>query len=207
MQLKTLFIDWDGTLSNSKFWENCDNPKLPPQIIQAFTEYLFRDAHNLVSEWMRGFRSSATIVTVLADVFGLDGNLLYDELRKSCERMRLVDSTIPSLVQKIRAKGTKVVIATDNMDTFQNWTVAALGLDEIFDGVLDSPSRGSLKADIDNGYSPFFGLYLSQQGVKPHESILIDNSENNRAIESIGIDFKHINGADGLLNALNGIAQ
>jgi hypothetical protein len=49
-------------------------------------------------------------------------------------------------------------------------------VDGIFDAVLDSASIGSLKGDLVDGQSPFFGPWLSDQRIAPAEAVLVDDS-------------------------------
>jgi FMN phosphatase YigB (HAD superfamily) len=203
MQPKVIFVDWDGTLSDSRFWEGCNTPNLSPRIIAGVTMFLFRDSKDLITRWMTGFTSSSRVVGIAANRFGLNAQELHEELERSCRNMRLVNSTIPAKIKKIQEQGTRVMIATDNMDTFENWTVPSLGLDRVFDGILSSPSRGALKSELHGSESPFFDLYFKQQGINPSESILIDNSLNNKKLERTGMQFVHINGENTLSQILD----
>ena len=192
MQPKVIFLDWDGTLSNSKFWENCTAPSLPPQVISRITNFLFSESPDLIVDWMKGFIPSSRIVAIVAGRFKVDARELQKELERSCRDMQFINPGIPDRIRKIRQRGTRVVIATDNMDTFENWTVPSLELDRIFDSILSSPTRGALKAEVQCDHSPFFDLYLSQQGVDRTESVLVDDNISNMAVESIGMQFAHV---------------
>lgn len=205
MQKKVVFVDWDGTLSNSRFWENSKSSNLTPEIVAQFTRFLFKDSPELVRSWMRGFVSSSKIATIIADQFDLDAEELHSELERSCRNMALVDDYIPQKIRKLQAKGLRVVIATDNMDTFENWTVPSLRLDELFDGILTSPTRGALKADLFDNRSQFFDLYLTQQGVRASETILLDDSPNYKTLKTIGMDYIQISNSNKLVDVLDSI--
>lgn len=207
MSLKVLFVDWDGTLSNSKFWEQGNSPKLDPVIVTEFTTFLFRDSKELIKAWMRGDVTSRDISDLIASQYDLEPAVVYHELELSCRRMRLIDASTPDKISRIRRNGTKTVIATDNMDTFMKWTVPALKLESIFDGVLDSPTNGALKADITEGSSQFFGHYFQQQGVKAEETALIDDNLENAIVESFGMKFIHVNETNSLGAILDSLTQ
>ncbi len=83
-----------------------------------------------------------------------------------------------------------------------------LHLEELFDGILTSDTAGAFKTDIStDGGSAFFHLYLSQQGLKRGEAVLIDDSEDVRVVESLGIDFLHVNESATLSDHLEAMIQ
>lgn len=194
MQPKVLFVDWDGTLSNSRFWERWQTNPKHAEKYQLIQKVLFTDAHDLLTLWMRGYKTASNIVEYVADVTGLSYEELIAELQYSCEHMSLIDSNLRGLIQSIRSKGIAVVIATDNMDTFSRWTVPTLKLEDMFDGIILSVDRGAMKADTyTDGTSQFFNHYFSNTGIKPDETVLIDNSLNNKVVEKFGMKFQHVN--------------
>lgn len=201
---KAVFVDWDGTLSNSRFWERWSKDPEQQSKYNLIQKILFRDAHDVVQNWMLGFHSTASVVSYLADATGLHYEDLVKELRYSSEHMEFIDSDALHTIQNIRKKGTKVVIATDNMDTFRHWTMPALKIDDLFDGVLISDNRGAFKSQgNDDGTSLFFHHYLSQNDIKRGETVLIDDSINNKVVENFGIDFLHVNPENSLTAHLN----
>lgn len=193
MQPKVLFIDWAGTLSNSRFWERWESDPKHAAKYQLIQNVLFTDAHDLLVDWMRGYKTVSNIVDYVADVTGLAYDELIAELQYSCEHMALADSNLLDLIQNIRGKGISVVIATDNMDTFSRWTVPALNLENTFDGIILSVDRGAMKADVhSDGTSPFFNHFFLSTGIKPNETLLLDDSLNNKKVEKFGIKFLHV---------------
>lgn len=194
MKHKILFIDWDGTLSNSRFWErwSLSSENIPKyELIQ---KVLFHDAQNLLHDWMCGWVPMVTVVEYVSRSTGIPYEELLDELRYSCENMKFIDVDVIDHVQKIRQKGMKVLIATDNMDTFRHWTMPALKINDYFDGTLISDTRGALKVQSHaDGTSMFFNHFFTQNNIKPQESVLIDNSLNNKSVEKFGMNFLHVN--------------
>lgn len=191
---KTIFVDWDGTLSNSRFWERWSKDPDQQSQYTLIQKVLFQDAHDLIQDWMLGFRSTAFVVGYLADRTGLSYEELIKELQYSSEHMEFIEQNSIDKIQDIREKGMKVVIATDNMDTFRHWTMPALRIDDLFDGALISDTCGAFKFQSDeNNTSLFFNHYLTQNNLKPGETVLIDNSTNNKVVEKFGIDFLHVN--------------
>ncbi|HSX30938.1 MAG TPA: hypothetical protein VLE99_03410 [Candidatus Saccharimonadales bacterium] len=191
-QPEVLFVDWDGTLSRSKFWEGCDPSVLAPNALDQFKTYLFKGSPDFVRLWMRGDYTSRHVVGMLATQFSLDPTALHNELKASCQRMRFVDDDLPDKITRIRGQGTKVVIATDNMDTFTKWTAPALDLNSLVDGILSSYHLRALKADMHGLHSPFFSDYLSTQSIDPTQAVLLDDGPHNAVVTSLGMQFVHI---------------
>jgi FMN phosphatase YigB (HAD superfamily) len=195
-----IFIDWHGTLSTSLFWGH--RPELAPLSALLFSP---EGKHcGLIEPWVRGALTSEEVVQLVAH----DANVAYDialnELITSCQGMVLVASEVLNLVASLREQGTKVVIATDNMDTFCRWTAPSLGLDQHFDDILCSAELRALKWEADaTGSSPFFGQLLAREGIGPGESILLDDNAAIEAhIRAFGIDFHQITPDSGLVKAL-----
>lgn len=108
---------------------------------------------------------------------GVDSGMILDELQRSCEEMRYSIDDLEDIVRRVRANGIEVVIATDNMDTFSRFTVPAMRLDTVFDGILNSYDTGYLKDDNHPEDSiPFFDEYLARHGWNYADAILLDDS-------------------------------
>jgi FMN phosphatase YigB (HAD superfamily) len=188
---KVIFIDWYKTLSTSLFWVDHANALLSSEELHSITRYLFSQPE-LITQWMKGFLVSEHIAAEVAQVLRLDARNVQNELQYSCEAMTLYDPTVIASIQKLRKQGIKIILATDNMDTFERWTVPALKLNAMFDGIITSVSRGALKSEIVDGYSPFFGHYLGQNGIAASEAVLIDDIPIEEAISSLGMAFRHV---------------
>jgi FMN phosphatase YigB (HAD superfamily) len=202
MRYKVVFVDWDGTLSDSRFWGRWAGASRYEQI----QEVLFRGGHDLLKDWMRGLIKYEAILQYAEAKTGIPYKDLEDELRYSSENMKYINPSVIEKVQKLRATGVKVVIATDNMDVFRHWTVPALQLDTLFDGILVSDSRSALKVDFhSDGTSKFFDHYFSQSSAMPSEMVLLDDSLDAKAVERTGVHFLHVNDAITLSDHLSSI--
>jgi FMN phosphatase YigB (HAD superfamily) len=155
---------------------------------------------------MRGALSSEDVVAGVCQGTDMSPAFALETLRASCQQMRFVADTVPQMVADLRARGLKVVIATDNMDTFQRWTVPSLRLGTLFDAILCSADLGALKEERDpDGQSRFFASYARAQGIGPGESLLLDDGEEEgfgAIIRQFGIDYQHIEPGKGLVPAL-----
>lgn len=202
----TIFIDWNGTISTSKFWghlEKSDNKK-DREFFNRVEKSLFKNLRDSIKPWMLGGLKSEDIIKRVANDSKLEYDKVFKEFIKSCQTMEFVSLEIPKLVSKFRKKGVKVVIATDNMDSFTRWTYPGLKLYNHFDGFLNSHDIGAMKGHKGkNGKSLFFHKYLILSGLKPQESILIDDSEDKEdTIQNFGIDYLKIEPPKGLVPAL-----
>lgn len=155
---------------------------------------------------MRGKITSEEVIADVCQHSGLDYQFVFSEFIHSCKAMKLVSKEIESLILKIRAKGIKVAIATNNTDSFSRWTVPSLGLDTIFDDIINSFDVRGLKWDVDDkGQSVFFAHFLQKYSIAPGESILIDDNANPKehdVIQSFGIEYRQIISGVGLVPEL-----
>lgn len=199
---QVIFIDWDGTLSNSRFWHRWAGTERYELIQQV----LFTEARDLLNDWMTGMVSSATVLKYVEDRTGIIYDELHKELQYSSEHMEFIDQRVIRLINELRNEGMKVVIATDNMDTFRRWTVPSLQLEHLVDGILVSDTQGALKSQVHpDGTSKFFHHYLSQNGFKSQDSVLIDNSLDAKVVKKFGMNFLHVNESSSLCDHLEKI--
>ena len=158
---------------------------------------------------MKGSVASEEMISALSEQLDLDYHLVWQEFILGCQSMRLVSEEIPPLISQIRARGVKVVIATNNTDSFSRWTVPSLKLHEVFDAILNSADVRGLKWDVDEkGHSLFFADFLQRQGLHPGESALIDDNASSMARERtqrFGIEYRRIEPQRGLVPELRGI--
>lgn len=186
---KVIFIDWYQTLSTSLFWTDHPSALLTSQEFRNVTQFLFSEP-NLVNLWMKGLTNAEQVVSTVAAVTKINVRSILLELEYSCKAMGLYDPTIPVVIQALRKQGIRVIVATDNMDTFERWTVPALKLTSMFDGVITSVSQGACKSEIQDGYSPFFGHYLGQNSIAGGEAILIDDEPIQAVTAALDIEFR-----------------
>lgn len=178
MTKKVVFIDWNKTLSYSLFWEHLQDKNHPNhQYLPAIEKWLFVDNRNIINPWMRGKFSAEDIVSKMSQDTGIDSSMILSELRRSCEEMCYSIDDLEDVVGQLQASGIKVIIATDNMDTFSRFTVPAMHLDTVFDGILSSYDTGYLKDDDHPDDSIlFFDEYLAKHGWSYADVILLDDS-------------------------------
>ena len=190
MKYKVIFLDWNKTLNHDRFFGHWQIEN--PSFYNAIQERLFTPQSARIHRWMRGQHRSEEILEFVSEFIHLPKHVLLAELRKSCEAMTLVDPRILHYTEKARSVGTRIVIATDNMDTFTRWTVPALKLYNYFDDVLNSYDLGVLKKDLtEKGELAFFESYLKKHQLKPNECVMVDDGAKlGLILQSAGMDFR-----------------
>jgi FMN phosphatase YigB (HAD superfamily) len=199
-----LFIDWANTLSTAHFWEQFRDPQHPHHAMYAHAQatiFASRGGSPWLDAWIHGKRTSEEIIAAVYQHPAFDPDFVLRELQDSCEKMQFVDPAIPAYLQSIRAHGIKVIIATDNMDTFSRWTVPGMRLSTLVDGWLNSADLKCTKTETDVlGQSLFFGPFLRANHIEAKESLLIDDNDAafGMRIERFGIDYISIEPGTGL---------
>lgn len=200
---KVICFDWNFTLCNDLFFGQLDPSSKEHMRLQ---EAMFKsdDSANMLGDWMRGKMDYKQVLARVSSRAGMRQDLVEEMFVDGCRRMRFALPEMPEMVARLRSK-YEVWVATDNMDSFSMFTVPALKLGEIFDGVLNSADLGALKADFSvDGESMFFGKFLSKKGLTPTDLTLVDDSQP-KGLDTYGINYVKIEPRIGLLDALDGL--
>ena len=204
IRYKTIFFDWNKTLSNSLFWEQLSHAEHERHAWNGnISSYLFKENKHLVSDWMKGLIDAEGIVEKISAQYEYPVDILLEDLAESCRSMNLVSDEILPLVQMLRESGTKCVIATDNMDTFMRYTVPALELEKYFDDILVSFDKGLFKFDVKDGVTPFFDGYLTENNLSYRDVALIDDCfDKSGTYERRGFDILQVFSPDDFVEKL-----
>lgn len=204
---KTIFFDWNNTLSTSLFWEQLNNPAHPRyDWYQKIADFVFIENQPLVDRWMKGGCGHEYIIRMISDKLGYPPDIILSDLIESCRTMKIVSEEILSLVKRLREKGIKCVIATDNMDTFGKYTVPALRLKDHFDDILVSCDKKIFKFEVGDGTIPFFDDYLKNKQLIYRDVILLDDTiDKSGTYQRLGFDIMKIAGTEGLVSELKKI--
>ena len=173
--IKTIFLDWNGTICNNVFWQQLDNNSTK-EIFEKIKKCLFIDNGNLIDPWMKNQLSMNDIIDITSNETKINKQFLKEQLIFSSENMNFINPEIPNIIKLIQEKGIKVVLASDNMDVFRN-TISKLKLDLLFDDLLLSNEIGFLKTEWTGNTSLFFKNYIKRKNLNPNECILIDDSK------------------------------
>ncbi len=196
MKRKVVFIDWDGTLCFSRFWEtlSAKNPTFS-QVVADF----FVTEKEMIKNWMRGKHTSEEINKLLSERANLPEKEVWESFVSDCQKMKVDNKTI-EIIQKLRKKHHAVLI-TGNMDCFSRFTVPSLKLDKLFDHVINSYDTGMLKTD-DNGKQ--FIDSLTSFNSKISDAYLIEDSANTCEVFSrLGGNALKVNQKSDTLTHLN----
>lgn len=204
--LKVLFIDWYRTLCSCPFFHNLQ--KVNPKLFQRLDDKMFDELPlSLLVDWMRGRVNKNDILRQMADA-----EMSFDEigrlLKYGAATMKFDSEEFIPLIQRLRKKGLKVVIATDNTDVFCDYTVPGLKLNRYFDGIISSNQVGYVKDDIFAGKMLFFDKYLSKNNFSYPEAMLLDdNADTCRLCKSFGMRSRVIRSPADMVKVLTGLDE
>lgn len=200
-KLKVIFIDWHCTLCSCTLFHELQHKDY--MLFDKLDNRLFEELDpKLFEKWMRGDLNKEQVVKMLA-ADDLDAAKIGQLLKENCEKMHFDRKDFLNWVKKIRKKGRRVVIATDNIDTFCDYTVPALKLDRHFDDIISSYNIKHLKEDIDGKKMMFFDSYLKSHNITYDEAILIDDSRRIEAkCKKCGMQSKRVTCPEDVLKIL-----
>ena len=200
-KLKVVFIDWHKTLCSATFFH--DLQKLDYEVFHYLENRLFEEMPiQGFIDWMIGKITKNEIAHYLAsNTLSAEDILIF--LKRSCEKMHFDRKDFLKWIRKIRKKGKKVVVATDNVDVFMEYTVPALKLYHNFDDVLCSSTLKCLKTDVKEEKLLFFDDFLRKNVIKYEEAILLDDDKDTVALcKKYGMQAKLIKSPEDLLKIL-----
>ncbi|SRR5260221_1512532 len=206
---KVVFIDWNGTLSPTKFWSQLERSKKQEDrdLFKLWADATFINHKDKIVPWMKGDYTSEYILGLVAKETNTDFDTLLKEFIVGCQLMEYSSPSIPKLIHELRNKNVLVSIASNNMDCFTRWTVPHMGLHSIFDDILNSYDLKAMKHDIDDdGKRKFFHSFFVRHEIDPRNCIFIDDGEDKlNTISDLGIDYRRINATNTLENELQSI--
>lgn len=206
-QYKVIFLDWDKTLSNhfrNELVQTSGRSRLREVI-----DFLFIDT-SIGEQWMRGEISEHDVDLLISKRFGYPVFLIRVLRIWSFRSVKIASNEILSIVTRLRSKGIKCVIATNNMDTFKTHAIPRLKLKKYFDDILISCDLKTLKFDvnINDKTIPFFDDYLKRNGFNYTDALLIDDQIDTSGVyKKLGIDIFQVQNPQGLLEKLTELNQ
>jgi phosphoserine phosphatase len=160
--MRTLFIDFDGTICADRFWRNS------PEYMKI-QQSLFTENSQVAADWMRGIYTSEQINQLVSEQTGILYQILWDTFESDCKTMS-VPVDILDIVLALQ-NDFYVVLITGNMDSFSRFTSPALQLELYFDEIVNSYDERQLKTD--NGGETF--LKYCQGDIS--NAILVEDSQ------------------------------
>ncbi|MBI2357001.1 haloacid dehalogenase-like hydrolase [Candidatus Dojkabacteria bacterium] len=205
---KVVFFDWNGTLSNSFFWEHMRQSEKEEirKLYEIWDNALFKRPKAYIQDWMRGLFTTEDVLKEIAKETKTEYKLLLREFVKGCKSMTFVSDELPDIIKGLRSRGYYVVVATNNMDCFTRWTLPFMKLEDQFDEILNSFYLKGLKNDVKNGKSVFFADFFSKYDVPPTNCIFLDDSvDKDDYITRLGIKYIQIESSDDFLMILKSL--
>ena len=206
-KLKVIFIDWYLTLTSVTFLNKLKVEDYAQ--FRKFIEIIFENnSEGWQYDWARGKINKEDVAKKISEA----GIMPYDKVLQTfaicCSHQSLDYPETLQIINALRKKGIKVVLATDNWDIFTEYTIPSLQLNRYFDDVLSSNQIGFLKRDIKNNYIPFFEDYMKQKQIDKNSVILIDDAQTNiEACQKSKIPAIKIQNCSDTLNILNKILE
>lgn len=197
-KVHAIFIDWNGTLSPTKFWSQLEKSEKQEDrnLFELWANTLFKNFKDKIVPWMKGLHTSEEMIDLIAKETKTDPNNIEREFIIGCEKMEYSSPNIPKLIQSLRNKSVLIAIASNNMDCFTRWTVPHLNLKSTFDEILNSYDLQALKHELDqNKQSLFFKNFFNKYSdIDPTKCEFIDDGEDKmNTITNLGIKYTRIN--------------
>ena len=164
-----IFIDFNWVISYKNFWFSFE--KSDKTVFEKINKLLFKDNSKIVNDWMLWKCTSFDICKFLSVNLNLDYHYIYETLLNDCINIDLSD-WIRDILYKLK-KYYYIVLATDNMDCFTDFTVKNnLEYFSVFDSIFNSADFWYFKVD---SYLDYVKKYNSEIEL----CYLIDDSKNN----------------------------
>lgn len=193
-KLKVVFIDWYGTLTSRLFFSKLKEED--PLLFEKIDNKIFdKDSMHWHLAWARGILNQNDIAEIIEKEGIVDSKRMLEIFSENSREQKPDHLEIFEVIDRLRAKGIKVVLATDNWDVFCKYTIPALKLKKRFDEVISSSDISCLKRDINGaGRLMFFEEYLKNHHFSYAEAVLIDDSQiNYEACQKCGLPFRQVN--------------
>lgn len=143
--------------------------------------WLFTEQKELRDAWMRGKETAESICARLSEQSGIPPHVLLKQLENDCRGLHLLPGAEEEL-RRIRSLGIRVILVTDNMDTFRRWTIPSQQLETVFDEIISSHEHAVRKHDVDERGEPaLFARWLNTNGLKWSDAFLIDDGAEKHA--------------------------
>jgi len=146
-QLKLLLVDFDGVMSNGRFY-NAEDEEQAKMGVQAVQHIFAPGNSELLNDWMRGKLSYQSLHDLVEKKAGLSARQLDALLEESVKRMSL-NQALLRYIGQLRSNGVVVSLFTNNMDVFDKVSRAHHKLDTYFDHIYSSSEQGQLKLEDD----------------------------------------------------------
>ena len=182
-QIKCVVFDFGFTLSPDYYF-NVSPPGCPQW--QAVIQKVIFGEHAIVNPWMKGELTSLDIAGILSKHFPLDISTIARIMEKGCEQLNLNPAVWDFAVAQ-KATQRKTALVTDNMDVFTKVVVPSLGLDGLFDIIINSADFH----EIDKEFLWPIAFERLGGGIGYDNSLLIEDGETEPAMFRASGGYAH----------------
>ena len=144
--ITAVFFDFDGVLCTDRFFAAL-KPEYP-HVQDWISQHVF-NGEKYCDKWMRGELTYRQVNRIVAGATGISPELLDKILIDGVGRMK-INAALIRFAEKLKEKGIKVALVTNNMDVFNDVTVPANRLDKTFPVIVNSCNYHLMKQD-ENG--------------------------------------------------------
>lgn len=180
---RTIFFDFDGTLSNDRFYK----PIVSEDLLDEITQVLFDEKlKELVFPWMRGEMNYKEVHREISDKMNSNPEHLDESLIESLKDWEM-NKKLLDFAKEMRGEGVQTVIFSDNMDVFTEYLIPFNDLDQYFDYIFCSYDFDAMKLDNEG---EFIDYALEETDTAPKEALFIDDFEElGSEVEKKGAEF------------------
>jgi FMN phosphatase YigB (HAD superfamily) len=172
-QLQLLLVDFDGVMSEGRFYDSVDEAS-HKQGKRAVRAIFASENMHILKDWMRGAYTYKDIHDLVEKRTGLQARQLDILLEESVKRMSL-NKPLLKYIAGLRAKGIAVSLFTNNMDIFDTVSRAHHHLDNHFDHIYSSSTYGQLK--LEN--SILLERAIAEAGAETASTAFVDDSQTS----------------------------
>lgn len=171
-----VFIDFNGVISCDKFWKSLEDEEHElHKFKEGIETFLFRDNKPMLLDWMIGKYTSEDVHKMISDKLKMPYDAFFATFQEDCANIDISEKILKE-ADKLK-RYYKVILATDNMDSFDRFSLPKNPLmTESFDEIDNSYNTKIFKTS-DNG--KYFLRKIAEAGAVISNCILIDDSEKN----------------------------
>ncbi len=136
--INCVVFDFAGTLSSDPYFK-----LLGPRALKHVDDLMTgQEAQHIRHGWGTGLLSSRDIADYLSPKTGLSPDFIFAALYEGCAQITL-NEAVWDFAQQQAQLGRKTALVTSNFDVFNEVVVPTLGLDEVFDAIVNSCDYGT----------------------------------------------------------------
>lgn len=185
MKYKTVFWDFNGVISHDFFYRPLQ--KTHPKAWDFIQSHVFGPlGGDIIPRWMRADVDLGYVNNHINQQTGVDLTTLEESVARGGAQFA-IDSRHFELIDRLKSKGVKVGLVTDNMDVFDLYINPHYQFETLFDVVVNSFPFKKLKRE------GLFDIAMKLIGTDDYSSTLLieDSPRSISHFQSLGGDGHH----------------